>query len=257
MLASSNNFQISAGMLKIIAVISMTLDHIGATIVYRYLYVYQLADDSREFFEGLYTVLRSIGRMAFPIFAFLLVEGFLHTRRKWDYLMRLFLFAVISEFPFDLSLYRSYLYLDESNVFFTLALGLAMLILIDEVEMRRRGKAESRASEAMYFLLEIAIFLASLWLSNLIHSDYGAAGILCIYILYLFRQNRMLSMFLAVSCLTVTFGSIEIFSAVSLIPLYFYDGSRGRQNKYFFYLYYPLHLLLLEFLCYLLRQFLL
>ena len=95
-----NNFT-----LKMIAIISMLTDHVGCIL---------FPDE---------LIFRAIGRIAFPIFCFLVVEGFFHTRNTWNYLMRLCIFAILSEIPFDLAFFGKVFYLQKQNVFMTLALG--------------------------------------------------------------------------------------------------------------------------------------
>lgn len=143
----------SGSALKMVAIVTMLIDHIGAGLVYA-LFVtghYPSTLSSSEFF-AFYRLLRSIGRVAFPIFCFLVVEGLLHTRSKWRYLLRMVLFAFLSEIPFDLAVSVNFTadnqslgslnilqvlqdnkdkMLTQQNVFFTLAIGLAVIICMD------------------------------------------------------------------------------------------------------------------------------
>ena len=128
----------SGSTLKLIAVITMIIDHIGAGIVENFAVQYP---EGRLFgldYDGLYTldmILRGIGRIAFPIFCFLLVEGFTKTRSAWKYFGRLLLFGVISEVPFDLCFFRSAFYTPYQNVYFTLALGVLMMICMERIKL--------------------------------------------------------------------------------------------------------------------------
>ena len=91
--------------LKIIAVITMAIDHVGAAILFPYVsYLFQTGAPQAEEVYQLYWVIRDIGRIAFPIYCFLLTEGFFHTRSRVKYARNLFLFALLSEIPFDLAL---------------------------------------------------------------------------------------------------------------------------------------------------------
>ena len=85
-----------------------------------------------------------------------------------------------------------------------------------------------------------------------LHTDYGASGVAAIIVMYLLYQKRMLAFGVLVFVLTVLSSSIEIFALLMLIPLHFYNGTRGKQAKYVFYAFYPVHLLVLVGICYLL-----
>ena len=101
--------------LKLIAIITMTIDHIGVV-----------------FGTPFYNLLRAVGRLSFPIFAFLLTEGYVHTKSFGKYFFRLLVLAVISEVIYDYIFYGSFIYLGANNIFFTLALGLLTLWLLDK-----------------------------------------------------------------------------------------------------------------------------
>ena len=112
----------------------MLLDHIGAAIL---LFVFR-AQGRQEPLNTIYDVLRDVGRIAFPLFIFLLTEGLAHSRNAGRYLLRLFIFALVSEVPFDLAFYGVFPYWDKQNVFFTLLLGLAAICCMDRI---RKGAA--------------------------------------------------------------------------------------------------------------------
>ena len=121
---------ISGSTLKLIAILSMLIDHAGATII-RTLWQSPVISSSvsqSRLWSEIYKISRSVGRIAFPIFCFLIVEGFLHTRNVWRYARRLFLFSLISEIPFDLALKGSWYFPEKQNVYFTLLIGLLVLI---------------------------------------------------------------------------------------------------------------------------------
>ena len=125
----------------------------------------------------LYSVSRDIGRLAFPIFCFLLVEGFLHTRNPKKYAGRLFLFALISEIPFDLALQSGWFDPGKQNVYFTLLIGLLVLM----------GLSYFREKPWM----QLPVMAAGLLVSWIIDSDYNYKGVFLIIILYLLRQTRL------------------------------------------------------------------
>ncbi|MDO4490648.1 MAG: TraX family protein [Lachnospiraceae bacterium] len=203
-----------------------------------------------------------IGRLAFPVFAFLLVQGFLHTGNSKRYFQNLFLFALLSELPYDLALFcgansretasfSGFLQLldpkllsgffTHQNTLFTLSLGLLMLLAIKKTEalLLRRASAYDRISLAR--LLVILLFGS---LSQRLGLDYGFMGMACIGAMYCFRGSRKQAAFWGCICLQLDFFSMPG-AFLSLIPLSLYNGERGRGRKYFFYLFYPLHLLLL------------
>ena len=239
---------ISGYWLKMIAVITMLIDHSAATILERIL-VQMLSwapatVDNWEQWYRLDLLLRGIGRMAFPIYCFLLVEGFHYTHSRRKYAARLFVFALISEVPFDMALNQSVLEFSYNNVFFTLFLGLLVIMAADWV--MERFSSDNLTSEIGRITLLVVIGMVGCALASYVIScDYGASGVIAIYIMYLLRSKRELGFALAVVSLGVFSGELELLALLMLIPLHFYNGTRGKQHKYFFYAFYPLHLLLL------------
>ena len=239
---------ISGYWLKMIAVITMLIDHSAATILERILV--QMPSwapatvDNWEQWYRLDLLLRGIGRRAFPIYCFLLVEGFQYTHSRRKYAFRLFAFALISEVPFDMALNQSVLELSYNNVFFTLFLGLLVIMAADWV--MERFSSDNLTSEIGRITLLVVIGMVGCALASYVIScDYGASGVIAIYIMYLLRSKRELGFALAVVSLGVFSGELELLALLMLIPLHFYNGTRGKQHKYFFYAFYPLHLLLL------------
>lgn len=187
---------VSGSTLKIIACITMLLDHIGASIleplVFRQMEAAGITTWNYETFvtacPGIgipYALLRCIGRIAFPIFCFLLVEGFLHTKNVWKYAFRLFLFALISEVPFDLAFYGKVFYRESQNVYFTLFLGLIVILMLHSIEIKFQNQWFPRI-----ILKLLAIFIGAS-LAELLHTDYGLTGVLVITIMYILRNNRV------------------------------------------------------------------
>lgn len=130
---------ISGSTLKLIAIGIMMIDHIAAVIVIRMLYSAAFYDHIQELYH-VYTIMRIIGRLAFPIFCFLLVEGLLHTRSAAKYAIRMAIFALVSEIPFDLALYNRPFCFEHQNVFFTLLIGLLVLIGFRFIEGLKEDK---------------------------------------------------------------------------------------------------------------------
>lgn len=226
----------SGSALKWFAVLIMLVDHIGACLlevfVLNYYGVSPLAGriDNLYFWLSLDSVLRGIGRAAFPIFCFLLVEGAVHTRSPRKYLLRLASFALISEIPFDLALHNQPFYWGTQNVFFTLLAGLFVI----QAFQRSPGQ-EWRG------MLALAVLGAA---AELCGTDYGAIGVAVIAVMYLLRERFWAASVLSL-ILLVLLARIEIFSIPAFLILALYNGKRGRQPKYFFYVFYPVHLLIL------------
>lgn len=235
---------LSGSTLKIIAIVSMLIDHVAATVVAGLIRSggadsgIGWLDDPAALYE-VYTWMRNIGRLAFPIFCFLLVEGFLHTKNKARYALRLGVFAIVSEIPFDLAFQGRFLETGYQNVFFTLLLGLLVILIYHKLEEQRQW------NRFLCLLFEIAVILAGMGAAELLRTDYGAYGILAVAALYLFRGNK--GMQTLAGC--AAFIWWEPSAAAAFIPIWFYNGTRGWNLKYIFYLFYPVHLLLLYLLC--------
>lgn len=218
---------ISGSTLKIIAVSTMFIDHIGAVFLGAYPVPYYIC--------------RLIGRIAFPIFCFLLVEGFLHTKNLQKYMLRLALFALLSEIPFDLAFRRIPFDWESQNVFFTLLIGLSTIQAVRRLENILQKKP------GLLLLCKTAAELSGAAIAWYLKTDYGAIGIFCIVLLYEERSRRTLA--IALSCALLCCLSILEAGAFAAAPLVsFYNGERGISLKYVFYLFYPMHLLLLFFL---------
>lgn len=243
---------ISGSTLKLMACIIMLIDHIGAAIVWRMILQRAEAQGLVGMIVGdelyrLYRILRDVGRLAFPIYCFLLVEGFQRTSHKIKYGLRLGLFALLSEIPFDLAFEDHFFDWEYQNVFFTLAIGL-MAMIVSEKWNFSLGKTRMGADKSLMLIangvVELVIFGAGAALAEVMGTDYGAKGILSIALLYLFRRNK-LSQTIAGALSFVW----ETTAPLAFIPIWFYDGRRGINLKYVFYLFYPLHLLLLYLIC--------
>lgn len=207
--------------LKLIAIVTMLIDHIGITLLGK---AYLLSNSDSMLM--LYKSFRFIGRIAFPIFCFLLVEGFFHTHNKQKYFLRLFGFACISEVPFDLALYQEVISFQSQNVLFTLCLGLLAIY-----------KLEYFKGNIIKQLMSIIIFAA---LAHAFKTDYEAFGIVFICILYIFHdQKRKRTLFGTLACIW------EISAPLAFIFINRYNFQRGYRCKYVFYIFYPAHLLIL------------
>lgn len=249
---------ISSAVLKNIAVVTMLIDHIGAVIVTRLLIqngLYEAMVNQETYtawmeryggLYGIYMAMRVIGRFAFPIYCFLLVEGFQRTHDVKKYLGRMFLFALLSEVPFDLAFSGKAWYPAYQNVFFTLLLGLLTIAGLRLVEQRFAGTETGK--KILRVVFGIVVILVGCALALILKTDYDFKGIMAIVVLYLFRNRKKAQIWTGVIVFLLMDG-LEMIAALSFILIRFYNGTRGRQDKYFFYFFYPVHLLLLWLVC--------
>jgi hypothetical protein len=226
---------LSGSTLKLIAIVSMLIDHVAAAVIVRVLY----AGHWTEQLYQIYRVMRSVGRIAFPIFCFFLVEGFEHTRDRKKYALRLFLFALISEIPFDLAFSAEILEVQYQNVFFTLLIGLITVMAFHAAEEKKEWNPVVRV------VLLALIVAAGMGIALFLKTDYDAKGVMAILLLYVFRKKR--SMQILAGCLFFSWWELPALAAFFLLACY--NGTRGLRMKYFFYVFYPAHLLLLYAVC--------
>lgn len=232
---------ITGSTLKIIAIITMLIDHFGAVVIESLLgmnstipAINDLNESGKLF--GIYIALRIIGRIAFPIFCFLLVQGYKHTKNFNKYAIRLLLFALISEVPFDLALFGSYVDYSHQNVFFTLLFGLLAIRFIDKF-------TGSEIKDRFIQMIGILVFAAIAQYSK---TDYGAYGVLAISLLYIYDNDNVKRTVAGFIAFLFEASSITVY--IPIILFNFYNGKRGLKLKYFFYLFYPVHFLLLYLL---------
>ena len=241
---SKSKFDISSAGLHILAMVLMLFDHLWATIV-----------PGNDW-------LTCLGRLAFPIFAFLLVEGYFHTRNLKKYTQRLLLFALLSEIPFNLMYISSPLYPLHQNVIWTLLIGLWMIHLNE--------KAKTGSKPVLASLVRIGTVFLGVLLGIVSFADYNAAGVLMILVFYFFRGKTWWCYLGQLVCLwyinfeilggfsyMVTilgqthFIARQGFALLALIPIWLYRGKQGYHSRawqYGCYAFYPLHLLILGIL---------
>lgn len=220
-----DNFRVLSGsILKVVAVVSMLIDHVGVHLVNNEIILIQYGD----YRLTLYRAMRDIGRLAFPIFCFLLIEGFLHTRNQKRYGISLFIFAIISEIPWNLEHTGTFFY-DQQNVFFTLLLGYLGMCAIEFLK--------SCPITQFISLLTLAV------LSVILKTDYSIEGYCFIILFYMLREHEILRIF------TAPLLSNYRFVLLAFLPISMYNGKRGfiKGNflKYTFYLIYPMHILII------------
>ena len=218
--------------LKIIAIITMVIDHIGSIIILRLPWKF----GGGSLLETVYWMMRYIGRISFPIFCFLLVEGFFHTRNKKKYLFNLTGLAIISEIPFDFA-FSGQISFEKQNVFLTLSIGLIMMYVFEKI------KENNHPISIKIMLLLITLSISCLF-AFVIKSDYAQYGIGVIALMYAFKTKPMVGSVLGCAVLCVM--SLTSCPAIFATPFIgMYNGQRGMNLKYVFYFFYPMHLIIL------------
>ncbi len=210
--------------LKIIACITMFIDHLSYALF------------------GKISWLNYIGRIAFPIFAFQISEGYLHTKNLKKYFLRLFVFALVSQIPFYL--FHSISSSDYAlNVLFTLLVGLLCIYLWDKLPNK---------------VLAIFIIVALCILAEETHMDYGYWGVLLVLGFYIFRKYKWSQAVFFISFVLMRYMPylitynfyykycyLLIGTLTSIVPILLYSGKEGKKVKYLIYLFYPVHLIFL------------
>lgn len=223
--------------LKLWAMWSMLIDHAGAVLIEN-TSLYQITG-----FRMLAVACRLIGRISFPLICFLLIEGFCHTEDRRKYLLRMGCFALISEIPFDLAFFGK-LDLQRQNVFFTLFTGILLLYALEKAETLEH-------SPLIRSFMMAAAILAGCAAATAGRFDYSYMGILLIAALYLFRKDRKKQ------CIAGAVLSLyELTAALAFILVGKYNGEKGdgRLPRNWFYIFYPLHLLVLSAIVFLLKM---
>ncbi|MBQ8995983.1 MAG: hypothetical protein IJ091_09220 [Oscillospiraceae bacterium] len=210
--------------LKLIAVISMVFDHVGD-----------------NFFPE-WTWMRVIGRIAMPIFAFFVAEGYLHTHDRKKYLIRLLIFGLISEAPFDLLTAGKVLEFSHQNIMLTFAWAVVGLMAFD----RLTEKADSKSSTVLG-VVSIFVFLI---LALVLKLDYDMVAVGLVYIFVMLNDRGLDAKIVAGVIFYTLMRNVGVYwyALFGFIFLFFYNGQRGRGMKWFFYAFYPGHLLLLYLL---------
>ena len=235
----SGKMDLSAATLHILAMTFMLMDHLWATLL-----------PAQEW-------LTCVGRIAFPIFAFMAVEGYFHTHNLKKYLLRMLIFAVISEVPFDLMYGGTWFYPVHQNVIWTLMMGLAGIHLMETVRKKK--------STFVYILVSAIVVILGGLLGTLSMVDYYGIGVLTVFIFYFFRGRKwwcLLGQMLALYWVNVELLGglmypIRLFgmefelcqqglALLALLPIWLYRGRQGYHSKpfqYFCYAFYPMHML--------------
>ena len=240
-----NRLQITSTALHILAMALMLCDHLWGTVI-----------SGNEW-------LTCIGRLTFPIFAFMIVEGYFHTKSLKKYVLRLLIFAVISEIPFNLAIGSRLFYPMHQNVLWSFLISIGLIYLNELVKKIKRNK--------LRIIIGIIVGASSVLVGALVgfitFVDYNAAGILTVLAFYFFRGRKWWCYIGQFACLWYInleiLGGLEYvfplfgrefsiaqqsFALLALIPIWLYRGKQGYHSKwlqYFYYAFYPAHLLIL------------
>lgn len=252
----TKNNSVSSSFLKNIAYLTMFIDHFFAIVFITYINVNDAKGIPMNDARDVYSIGRAVGRIAFVLFAFMAAEGFRHTHSTGRYLLRLGIFALISEVPFDLAFYGKIFYIDKQNVYFTLYLGVLALCFIEkfkgELLIQISGvviccmAASVLKTDYMFMgiLLIVAFYVCrkSFWYQLISGSAALYFGIVMVYVVRYWSRGYTLKKYLSL-------GVSELYGLAAFGFIYYYNGKKGRQlPKAFYYLFYPLHLLLLYFI---------
>lgn len=236
----SSPLVLSGNALKIFAAVTMLIDHIGYILLPQY------------------SILRIIGRLAFPIFAFMIAEGCKYSKNKPRYLLTMVLFAAVCQI--------TYFIYDGSTkmcILVTFSLSCVMIFALQKCKTVFFDPNAGAVSKLLWILVFLGSVYAVREFCSIFHVDYGFRGTLVPLAASLFRQSgekwpnwlkkldcnavHVLTTGCALLFLSRAYGSIQYYCLLSLLPLLFYSGKRGKGKlKYFFYIFYPVHLAVLE-----------
>ncbi len=241
---------LSGSTLKKIALVTMLIDHTGFLLL-KYGMLKTLAPETSQYgmWMLLYTAMRSVGRIAFPVYVFLMTEGIVHTRNWKRYGVRLGVFALLSDIPFDMMATGRLMAWTDQNVFFTLLIGLLTVKSAEYFCTKINGLTETN----IHFLWLTAT-AAGCAAAELLKTDYGYIGIVLTTLFYLLRNDRAKQCILGFFWMFCNLGRLSYLWGLTaaFLLIYAYNGRRGGKDtqigKYFFYIAYPAHILLLLFI---------
>lgn len=231
---------LSGNQIKMIAFFLMLCDHVGYILIEQgVLYgtnamYWNMALETPEG-QNWYLaakILRTIGRLSFPMFAFFIAEGFTHTSSFGRYLTRVGVFAAISEVPFDLACFGTAYYPQYQNVLITYFIALVALYYM-------------KKAEKLHWLVSVLVAGCFCYVAYLVKCDYGAAGVGLICLMYLLRKEQRIRLWAGAAVSAAESFEYYGVSALAFLVIRLYNGKRGIvPMKLFFYIMYPLHLLL-------------
>lgn len=225
-----NKFQVFNGaQLKYLAFASMLIDHVNNALVTPML-------NGEGFLLHLSNLFSILGRIAFPLFVFFIVEGFFKTRSRKRYLTTLLIFGVISEVPFDMFTSKTFFDPYWNNMMFTLALCLVTIWLIDSLK-------EKLANRVIWYVVSIILVILFGLLAMGLSLDYDYHAILVAYLFYIFYDKPLLGAGLGYLSIIK-----EVYSFLGFAMTLTYNGQRGKQYKWLNYAFYSVHILILGIL---------
>lgn len=268
-------FSLNNSVIKNIAYLTMLIDHFFAVVFAEIIRRHSMAGYETDLLIRIRSAGRAIGRVSFILFAFLAVEGFIHTRSRRNYLLRLGVFAFVSEIPFDLAFSGQIVDYSSQNIFFTLFLGVLVLVVWEWAAKSLHMLNRPRAQRDIVWWVCIGVFrgvqFGSVMLgcvaAYFLRTDYKYMGVLLIATFYLMRGRALILRVLMAGCVMYLgiwsinylryadiystsyifrFSLRELYGLFAFIPIALYDGNKGRQlPKAVCYGFYPVHLLLL------------
>lgn len=220
-------FQVLNGaQLKYIAFLSMLIDHVNNSLITPFL-------DGKGFLLHLSNLFSILGRIAFPLFIFFVVEGFFKTRNRKKYFLTLLIFGFITEIPFDIFTSKTIYQPNWNNIMFTLALCLLTIWIIDSIKDKIKNKV-------LWYIVSIIIVVIFGFISMELSLDYDYHAIVIAYIYYIFYDKPLIGAGLGYLSVLK-----ELYSFLGFGMTLTYNGERGKQYKWLNYLFYPVHMLIL------------
>lgn len=226
---------LNANVIKILACIFMLLDHIGV-----YIYPGVLG-------------FRYLGRLAFPLFAFFIAEGCKYTKHKLKRFLLIFVCAILCELTFN-----GWFGILKGNILLTFTLSISLIYAYQYLVTKLKDNKIENIDKITYTIFFIFLIVVVMIINQLFYLDYGFFGILTPLSVYAFdlenygvksKYNyllKLLGLFICLSLITISYGTIQLFSFLAILILLSYNNQKGKMNiKYLFYIFYPLHLLVL------------
>lgn len=237
-----NKLEISSFTLHLLAMSLMFCDHLWASIIPGAMW------------------LNYIGRIAFPIFAYMLIEGFYLTKDLKKYMLRILVFALISEIPFNLIAGADFFYPFYQNVLWNFLISLLCISIIEKIKRKN--------NLILTILTIVTISFLGFIVATFLMVDYYGYGVLMVMVFYVFKGRKWWQILLQIICMfyinVILLGGRTIpinlfglliefptqgFAMLAFIPILLYRGKQGPYNKtikYLYYSFYPLHLLILS-----------
>lgn len=266
---------LSNAVIKNMAYLTMFIDHFFAVVFMEIIRQHAMAGYETDRMIQVYSAGRAVGRISFVLFAYLASEGFIHTKSRSKYLLRLGLFAFVSEVPFDLAFSQQIIDHSSQNIFFTLFISVLVLTVWEWAGGRIRQLCIVRTRRNVYWYIRAGVFrmvqsgavLLGCGMAMFLRTDYKYMGVLLIFTFYILRDKPPFIKIIPAACVMflgtwsinmlryagdyttaylLRFSARELYGLFAFVPLALYDGTKGRQlPKAVCYGFYPVHLLAL------------